>query len=298
MLTGFEVPVRQWGDPIVARFGIIIFHGMTEHSGRYDRLGRWIAEQSGLAIAADHVGHGETCTDRLGELGDEGWEGLIQRNRRLVQWVLGRYPTIPWVILGHSMGSFIAQEVVSRFRPPIVGLALSGASFESRWATGFGWGVSWILAVLFGKSSPGSIVYHILYGGFNRTFRPHRTRFDWLSRNTAVVDSYIADPRCGFVPPLSFYVAAFKAFYYLFSARFFADFSVIPILILTGKNDPVTHFGKGSLSLRDRYIAGGNDAVVAIQFPEMRHVVWDELGDDAVYAAFKEWLSANCSDRV
>lgn len=296
--SGFEVPVLQWGELESAQFGIIVFHGMTEHAGRYDRLGEWAQANHGCVIAANHVGHGDTRAGALGDLGPDGWEGLIARNARLVDWVLEAAPQYPWVILGHSMGSFIAQEVVSRYRPSVKGIVLTGASYEPRWMLGIGWTVPFLLSLVFGKSAKGSLVYRILYGGFNRPFRPARTPFDWLSRWKEVVDSYIADPLCGFIPPLSFYMAAFGGFYQLFSPTLFAQCPNIPLLILTGAEDSVTHFGAGSLALGDRYREAGNTDVTVSVFKGLRHVVLNELGDEVVYRTLRDWLSRIGSDTV
>lgn len=296
--SGFEVPVRQWGDPETAKFGLIVFHGMTEHSGRYQRLGDWVASQEGCLIGADHVGHGDTHTGALGDLSKLGWTGLIDRNCRLVQWVLASYPQLKWTILGHSMGSFIAQEVVSKLRPSVVSIVLTGASYESKIATGLGRLVSSILAGFLGDTAKGTAVYRILYGQFNYYFRPARTLFDWLSRDGAVVDSYIADPKCGFVPPLSFFVEAFRGFYNLFSPAFFSAFPRIPILILSGSCDPVTHFAKGSQALAARYRKAGHKDVTVRSFLGLRHVILDELGNEDVYDTLKQWLSRVGSDTL
>ncbi len=296
--TDFEVPVLQWGDLESAQFGIIVFHGMTEHAGRYGRLGEWAQANHGCVIAADHVGHGDTRTGELGDLGPEGWDGLIARNARLVDWVLETAPQYPWVILGHSMGSFIAQEVVSRYRPAVKGVILTGSSCEPRMMLGVGWAVPFLLSLVLGRSAKGSIVYHILYGGFNRPFRPTRTPFDWLSRWTEVVDSYIADPLCGFIPPLSFFIEAFGGFYRLFSPTLFTGFPNLPLLILTGSDDSVTRFGAVSLTLGDRYRAGGKTDVTVSVFEGLRHVVLNELGDEVVYRTLRDWLSRIGSDTV
>ncbi len=265
----------------------MISHGMTEHSGCYGKFGRWVAQRGGVAFAIDQVGHGVTHVGRLGELGPAGWGGVRHRIHRFFSSVIDHYPSISWVALGHSMGSFLVQDVIARYRPRLAGVILTGATIESRIATGFGLSLARVMMTVQGKLAPAGLIHEIVYGGFNRHFNPTRTAFDWLSRDRQMVDAYIADPLCGFVPPLSFYFELFQGIYRLFQPAHFKTFPELPMLILSGAQDPVTHFGRGSITLAGRY------GVAPQIFPNLRHVILDEVDNDVVYEAIGAFIDKN-----
>jgi len=298
LISNFDVPVSQWGSPESSRFGIIVFHGMTEHIGRYAMLGEWVVANGGCLIGADHLGHGATHRGRLGDLGPDGWSALIDRNIRLVDAVMSAAPSIPWFILGHSMGTFVAMDLVSKGRPGIKGLILTGGGYESKLRVGYGCIVATILGWMLGPAAKATLIYNLSYGEFNRPFKPTRTLFDWLSRKQSVVDSYIADPLCGFVPPVSYYQQVFGGIYRLFSRSFFRGFPRIPILMMSGGNDSVTQNGRNCHRLAVRFKDAGKLDVQVSIFEGLRHVILDEIDDEAVYATLGDWLARRGSDTV
>ncbi len=272
------------------RFGIILVHGMTEHAACYDSVAQWVVDQGGVAIAADQVGHGPSCKGPLGALGAGGWAALVRRFQTVVTAAITDRPNIPWVILGHSMGSFVVQDGMARLRVPVAGLVLTGATFVSRIASGMGRVVSAVLGLVLGQNGSGQLLDQLTYGRFNRAFAPNRTPFDWLSRNPAIVDGYINDPYCGFVPPVSFYRALFGGIHHLFKPAKLTQLMPTPILILSGAQDPVTQFGRGARRLAQQYRDQGHSAVDVVIFPNLRHVILTERDNDIVYRQLADFI--------
>lgn len=263
---------------------------MTEHAGRYQGVGDWMIRRGIVVAAADHPGHGTTTTTQLGNLGEMGWESIVSRVTQVILDLSNRFSNVPIYILGHSMGSFVVHDYLAR-TPAVAGAILTGGGYESPLLTGFGAAVAGLLGAIRGRSTPGTLIYKILYGGFNRPIKNPRTPFDWLSRDKNVVDSYCRDPLCGFVPPHSFYQAVFSAISRIHRDSYFDRIAKqIPILVMSGDSDPVTHCGTGAQELVRRYRRAGVKNVEYRQYVNARHVILDELNRDQVMTDILTWI--------
>jgi len=187
---GLAIHTYKWtpdGDPI----GVIqIAHGMGEHAGRYTRLAGALTAAGWAVYANDHRGHGHSVVNGaaepdegpggLGDFGAAGWPGLVDDLVRLNRHIGEEVPGVPRVLLGHSMGSFAAQEYVLDHSGDIDGLVLSGSTAVD------------LAAAAIDTENGADLT------ALNAPFEPARTPFDWLSRDEAEVDLYVADPLCGF----------------------------------------------------------------------------------------------------
>ncbi|NDC82679.1 alpha/beta fold hydrolase [bacterium] len=283
------MPVTVWGDPTRAALGVIVLHGMTEHSVRYGKFGSWISSNGGVVVAIDHIGHGADAPV-LGDLGSGGWGELVERAADLAARVSSQYPDVNWCLLGHSMGSFVVQDIVRRGAHQWAGIILTGASYHRPMVTFGGQVLAKMIGSMMGDQSPGRLLNWMLFGQFNRQFSPSRTPFDWLSRDNSVVDSYIDDPYCGFVPPNHFYYEMFKGIRNLYRSDVFKQFSHMPTLILSGADDPVTKNGHGSVQLARYFREFGNTSVNLQIFENLRHVILDECDNDIVFVSIWSWM--------
>ena len=199
---GHDVLTRVWLPPAPAKAVVQIVHGLAEHSARYDRLAQALTGAGYAVYAHDHRGHGPSATELGYFAGENGWRKLLDDIDAVARRIAADLPATPRVFLGHSMGSFLGQTYIAGHGGELAAAVLSGdggtaAGGSGRWA-------SWSSRSNAGgsaRTAHSRLVQTLLFGAQNKPFQPARTDFDWLSRDAAEVDKYVADPFCGF--PLS-----------------------------------------------------------------------------------------------
>jgi alpha-beta hydrolase superfamily lysophospholipase len=271
---GTVITAYRW-EPTGAPRGVVqLTHGMGEHLLRYDHLATTLVAAGFLVQGQDHRGHGATArsTDALGQLGVDGWNGLVDDIDVLVERSHQRMADVPVVLLGHSMGSFAAQQYMLDHSGRIAGLVLSGTAAIDLMEPGL------------------DLDRPIDLSAFNAPF-PNRTGYEWLSRDDAQVDAYVADPRCGFGLDVEGGKAMFAR------AREVADphrlagiRKDLPVHVMVGDRDPVN----GQLALVNvlverLQVAGLTDVTLTI-WPDARHEIFNETNRDEVEADLLAWL--------
>lgn len=271
---GTAVTAYRWPAHGPARGVVQLTHGMGEHLLRYDHLATTLAAAGFLVQGQDHRGHGATAgsLDAQGQIGAAGWNSLVDDIDVLVERTHDREPDLPIVLFGHSMGSFAAQQYMLDHSRSIAGLVLSGTAAID------------LLEPALDLDAP------IDLSAFNAPF-PHRTGYEWLSRDEAQVDAYVADPRCGFGLDAEGGKAMFTR------AREVADpdrlagiRKDLPVHVTVGEHDPVG----GQLALVDALVerlraAGLTDVTVTV-WPDARHEIFNEVNRDEVEAELLTWL--------
>ncbi|RBY87812.1 alpha/beta fold hydrolase [Blastococcus sp. TF02A-30] len=268
------VTAYRW-DPAGAPRGIVqLTHGMGEHLLRYEALAADLTRAGFVVVGQDHRGHGATAREgQWGALGPGGWDELVRDIGRLSDRVRTELPDLPLVLLGHSMGSFAAQQHVLDHSEDLAGLVLTGTAALD------------LLEPAIDLDGPMDL------SAFNAAFAPARTDYDWLSRDPAQVDAYVADPRCGFG------LSAADGKQMFVSARQVADPDRIagiradlPVYVAVGDQDPVT----GQLALVHGLVqrleqAGLSDVTLQV-YGDARHEVFNETNRDEVVADLLAWL--------
>ncbi len=264
MPDGAELACYRWLGCAAPRGIVQIAHGRGEHALRYAAFAA-ACMRAGLAVYAnDHRGHGRTAgPGQFGDFGPAGFPRLVLDMAALTYTVRERHSGVPVILLGHSMGSFAAQLYLRDHAALLAALVLSGsAALDLRYA-----------------GSPGSTDY-------NASFQPQRTEFDWLSRDEAAVNAYIADPLCGFALRPESQASMVAAAPRMPPA---GSLGGLPVLLLTGDQDPVNGNLRWFHPLVDRYAAAG--AVVTSQvYSGGRHEMLNEINRDQVTAALVAWI--------
>ncbi|WP_435973095.1 lysophospholipase [Streptomyces sp. Qhu_M48] len=269
---GLTVHARSWLPDGPPRAVVQIAHGMGEHGARYAPLAERLAAEGYAVYADDHRGHGLTMLPGLpGVLGEDGWNLLVDDLATLTGVIADRHPDIPVVLLGHSLGSFAAQQYVLDHPGLADAVALCGTS-----------AVDELFAFL--AAAGGDVM-----GAFNAEFRPARTDADWLSRDEAQVDLYLADPLCGFTLDAASMAGLAAAATRLASPGGLpAD---LPVYVLVGDRDPLNQ----GLSLSDlavsRYRDAGLTDVTYRSYPGARHELFNETNRDEVVGDLLAWLA-------
>jgi alpha-beta hydrolase superfamily lysophospholipase len=288
-VDGVRVTYRRWLPEEDVRATVQIVHGASEHSGRYGRLAAALTEQGLAVYAMDLRGHGRTAEGTgTGRFGDPGVEGALHDVRALQLLAAEQYPGVPRILLGHSMGSIIALAAAEADGVDLTGLALSGP-------LGVNPDLAGMVAQLDGAVAAGMADQPLdALGPFNAAFEPARTPYDWLSRDEAEVDAYLADPLSGDDMPLTY---GYAAAVFGLNVRAASPEGVaelpdgLPVLLLSGQRDPVGGVDAGQVTalaglLRDRGLQ-----VEQHVYPEARHEVFNETNRDEVVADLLAWAA-------
>ncbi len=300
---GARIFVYHWspdgeGPP---RGTVQIAHGMAEHAGRYARVADRLTAAGFEVWADDHRGHGRTAASAadLGHLADRGgWELLLGDLVLLDEHVRSRLPDVPRCLLGHSMGSFLAQDELARRPGAWDAAVLSGTNVGGGLLTAVGRLVARLERLRLGRRGRSRLLTALSFGAYNRAFAPNRTDFDWLSRDEEEVDAYVQDPRCGFMVTTQMWIDLLDALAHLgsreTSARVRED---LPLLVLAGERDPVGNFTKGVTRLLERYRRAGLTDVSHRFYEGARHEVFNETNRDEVLDDLVAWLGDAFSQR-
>ena len=287
---GHKIYLQAWtpeGEPV----GVIqLVHGLGEHIGRYERFAAAAAGRGYTVFGHDHRGHGASEGERGYFADDNGWHKVVEDVRAVNDHIREIHATAPVVMLGHSMGSFIAQTFAMHYGARLQGLLLSGSSWPPRIQTMGGRLLAKLEALRLGKRGNSAVVNALGFGAFNRPFRPIRTEMDWLSRDEAEVDRYLADPLCGGPFTSGLWLDFLGGLYELGSdhslARVPAD---LPILISGGSADPVGG-EKGMTRLAMHYMQTLHQRVKLKIYPEGRHEMLNETNREEVTADWLAWI--------
>jgi len=273
---GLRIACARWDARGPLRGVLQIAHGMGEHIGRYvDTIE--VLGSAGLTVYGnDHRGHGRSAPDaaHFGDFGEGGFDLLVEDMVRLSRIVKEENPAQPLFLLGHSMGSFAAQQYVLDHSWEIDGLVLSGSGALDR------------LARLVSSAPAGQNI-------LNAPFEPARTPFDWLSRDSAIVDVFSSDPLCfAELQPASaasFLAAALRLCDPVALRKIRDD---LPVYLFSGSEDPVGEQLEGVRVLIERYRQAGLREVSHDFYPGGRHEMLNETNRDEVRVRLLRWISA------
>ena len=221
-----------------------------------------------VTYAQDHRGHGATAGDGvLGDLGPGGWPGLVADIGLLSAEIRARHPGLPLILLGHSMGSFAVQQYLAEHSAGVAAVILTGTAAID------------LLEPALDLDQPLDLA------AFNAPFQPARTDFDWLTRDAAVVDAYVADPRCGFGIDPGSTKQMFAGARPLAGPGALAGLRPgLPVYLAAGENDPVNGQLTLLTPLAERFRAAGLTDVTVRVYPGARHEILNETNRDEVVA--------------
>lgn len=267
---------HTWDDLFVPVGAVQIAHGLAEHSSRYDRLAAALNAAGYLVHSHDHRGHGQSIAGRPGDLGAVGFEGLVADTAAYGATLREERPDLQLFLIAHSMGSFAAQSVLLEHSDQYAGVVLTGST-----------ALDLLAARLAQSDGPSGLE------AFNVGFE-HRTGYEWLSRDEAEVDAYVADPLCGFELPDETVPGLFGAADTLADPNTLSAIrSDLPILIASGAADPLAGGGELVQVLGNRYREAGLTDVSVKVYDGARHEIFNETNRDSITADVIAWLAAH-----
>jgi alpha-beta hydrolase superfamily lysophospholipase len=273
---GLRIACARWDGRGPVRGVVQIAHGLGEHIARYAGTIEALISAGLTVYGNDHRGHGRSALSAadFGDFGAGGFDLLVKDMVRLSRIAKDENPLSPFFLLGHSMGSFAAQQFVLDHSREIDGLILSGSG---------------TLDALARLASSGPAEMSVM----NAAFEPARTPADWLNRDSAAVDAFINDPLC--FPDLkptsfaSFLAAAPRLADPVRLGRIRGD---LPIYLFSGSEDPVGQQLEGVQLLIERYRKAGLHDISRDFYPGGRHEMLNEINREEVRARLLGWISA------
>ncbi|MEN9895146.1 MAG: hypothetical protein RIR97_998 [Pseudomonadota bacterium] len=272
---------------------VLISHGLAEHSRRYERFATCLSSRGYHVYAWDHRGHGETkaLDAPLGRFGkDNGGEKVLADVKAMRDFALSEHPGLPVILFGHSMGGLISLNTVVSYPADFAAVAVWNANFNAGPA---GTAAKIVLAVekfFKGSDVPSSILPKLTFGAWGKAIKHAKTDFDWLSHIDAEVQTYIADPLCGFDASVSLWIDLFD---FIFRAprsemlgRLPKNF---PVHIVGGDEDPASNFGKGMIWLSERLNTFGFTNVTSTVYAKTRHETLNDTVQNQAMADFADW---------
>lgn len=296
---GTEIFVYKWLPEAKNKIiGVVqIAHGMAENAMRYETLAKKLTDDGFAVYANDHRGHGKTAEsfEKQGILADsEGFKWMVEDVHKLTRIIKEKHADIPVFLLGHSMGSFIAQKYIMLYGNELNGVVLSGTNGKQGLMLTLGSFVALAECQLKGRDTKSLRLTRMSFGKYNDNFKPLRTKFDWLSRDNSEVDKYITDPYCGEVFTSGFYYDFLEGLKEIEKQKNMAKVpKYLPIYMFSGAKDPVGKEGNGVRNLYDSYKSLGVKDVQIKLYDGGRHEMLNEINKEEVMEDLLKWINAH-----
>ncbi len=276
--------------------GIIqIVHGMEEYVGRYEDFAEYMTSNGFIVTGEDHLGHGGSVTEgqTKGYFCEQDPATVLVRDvHRLKKITQEKFPGLPMILMGHSMGSFIVRNYIYRYGTGIRMAIIMGTGQPGLGAVNAGVALAKLTALFKGPKCIPALVTKISFGGYTARIPNPRTPYDWLSVNEKNVDDYIADPDCGFGFTAGGYLGMFELI-----KRMEKDVNIdavpkdLPLLFVSGEEDPVGEYGEGVKAASETYKAAGLRDITVKLYPGDRHEILNEDNKQTVKEDILEWIT-------
>lgn len=288
--------IMLWRPEGEIRAVVQISHGMIEHIGRYNEFAETLAGQGIAVVGHDHLGHGKTSREEdYGFFADDHGDTYMVRDIHRVRRAAGRmFPNVPYIVLGHSMGSFFLRKYLTVYGKEADGAILMGTGDEPLAVLLTGRAAVGIIGRIRGWRYRSAFLQNLVLGDFDRKFKPAQTPSDWLSSDSKKVKEYVDDPMCSFLFTCQAYKDFFKTMLDLKSSFWLKRIPKdIPILLLSGREDPVGGRGRGVRRVYKGFCRLGLADVNIRLYDNCRHELLNEKNREQVYQDILLWINSH-----
>ncbi|MCR5739176.1 MAG: alpha/beta hydrolase [Lachnospiraceae bacterium] len=277
--------------------GIIqIIHGMEEYVSRYEDFARFMTSRGFIVTGEDHLGHGGTVSEggTQGYFCEQDPATVIVRDvHRLKKITQEKYPGLPVIIMGHSMGSFIARNYIYRYGTGINMAVIMGTGSMGSSTLNFGMMLAKMTSAFKGSKCKATMIANMGFKGYFKKIPSPKTEYDWLSANEQNVADYIADPMCGFGFTANGYLTLFELMKRMQNSdNIEAIPKDLPLLFVSGEDDPVGNYGEGVKTAVNSYKGAGIRDITMKLYPGDRHEILNEDDKETVKEDILEWITA------
>ena len=275
---------------------VLILHGMMEHSLRYEQLAHRLSGMGILVMVPDLIGWGESTNIKcpLGSLPDSGWGAYMTHLKGIMAHLSDSERELPLFVIGHSMGSFVGLHALKNKIIHPQGLVCIGSTMIKKGPrVSFGRFLAKCLSLIQGPHRPSAILHSLVFAGFNKSFEPVSSDFDWLSSDKTQNQHYLRDVLCGQIASHRFFDEMLSAVSDLSDPRFISELpNLVPILFVTGDQDPLSDGGKKIDQLITIYQESGIQSVSHIKVPKQRHALLNDTDAKQTLSKIIRWMVA------
>jgi len=271
-----------------------LVHGMSEYVHRYEELALYLNKQGILVTGEDHIGHGHSADYAdYGYFGPEnGWQHMVEDVETLRSITAEAYPGVPYIMMGHSMGSFITRAWMAKYGSSVDGTILMGTAGKNP-AIGFGIFLAKLIKKLKGERHKSRLLTIMAFGSYSKRIPDAKTHSDWLTRDQAVVNAYVEDSMCGFIFKTAGYIDLFEMLKYINTEEWYTAIpKELPVLVIAGKEEPVGEYGNGPTEVAEGLIAAGCSKTQLSLYDDMRHEILNEFGKEEVFEELNDYILA------
>lgn len=270
------IHVREWVPDCDINGVVQIAHGINEYIGRYADFARFLASKGFVVVGNDHLGHGESVLspDCLGFFAlDDGWYKVVADMEQLRELTAAKWPEAPYFLFGHSMGSFLTRTYMIRYPgAKLSGVILSGTGQAPAPVVAAGRFLCDGDMLKNGPTHRSETISNVAFGSYNKAFEPKRTKYDWLTRDEAVVDAYAKDPLCTFTPTTSLFRDMMYGLSIIGRQRNLAKMNKdLPVYFMSGDKDPVGGDGVQVAKVYSMFVRAGMKDVFYKFYKDGRH---------------------------
>lgn len=281
-------------EPESVRGIVQIVHGMAEYVERYEEFAEFLTARGYVVTGEDHLGHGKSVKEG-GKYGyfceNDPATVLVRDVHRLKKMTEALYPGVPYVIMGHSMGSFITRNYLFRYGTGISAAIIMGTGMQPKAVVETAAAVTALQKLFCGPGHVSRLIDRLAFGGYNKKITDARTEWDWLSRDRERVKRYMEDPLCGFTFTVNGFTALFELISRLYRPENLEQIpKKLPIFMVSGDADPVGDCGRGVRMAYDSLKGAGLENVRLKLYEGGRHELLNETNRDEVMRDIHDWL--------
>jgi len=289
---GQQIFTRTWDKVNKPKAVMMILHGMVEHSGRYQDFAQKCNNAGIIVFCMDLRGHGRTVGDskKVGKYTGDLFGDCVKDAQKFADELIATYK-LPLIVFGHSFGSFLTQEFIQNYHKHAMVILSGSANMGGVSDVKLGKMVANIQKFFCGKDSSAKLIYKLSFGKYRKSF----DNGNWLTRDDAMWDKYIADPYCGNICSAQFYSSFFGHLNKLYKDKGIQNIDKnIPILITSGEKDPVGGEEHKLVDKLDKlYRQSGIQHITYRLWEDCRHEILNESNRDEIVEYILEWIHNN-----
>ncbi len=285
---------EEWLPEGAPRAVLQIAHGIAEYVHRYNDFAEFLAENGIAVVGEDHIGHGESVAEGapmiyFGE--KNGWYKVVKDIHTVKEMYREKYPDVPYFLMGHSMGSFLARTYLIKYPGDVDGAIIMGTGHQSGLLVSGGKFIGNLVGKKHGFDKPHDTVTNLAFGSYTKKIENVRTAYDWLSVNEENVDRYIADPLCGAPSTVGLFLDMIGGIGFIRKQENVNKMDTEkPVLFISGEEDPVGDYGKGVKAAFATFDKAGVKDLTCKLYPGLRHEILNEDCRQEVYEYILGWI--------
>ena len=291
--SGARLHGCRWTPDSQVRAVLQIVHGIAEYVERYDGFANFLNRQGILVVAEDHMGHGKSISQRCPQgYFAGGWQTAVDDTYRLTRDTMAEFRDVPFILFGHSMGSFMARTILAKYPDSgITAAVICGTGWQPAPVLAAGKAACALVCRAKGERAPSPLLQAMAFGTYNRKVEHPRTPYDWLSRDNSVVNAYKADPLCGFTPTAGLMRDMMEGIAYIQREENLAKMGkALPVLFIAGGDDPVGSYGAGVRTAAEAFRKAGMERVDVRIYPLCRHELLNEINREEIMDDVSRWI--------